>query len=124
MALCVMKASQVEKLELELIAEERRLRQHLLHVLPEAAASGSNVFTNSEFNPSGLPVHQFRSDAEGLLNSARQCLRLREVVGLQAEGSVGAVFLEACQENASSDPQRRGPRKLASSVIQALRHDT
>jgi hypothetical protein len=111
-------------LELELIAKEGRLRKHLLHVLPEAAESGSNVFTNSEFNPSGLPAHLFRSDAESLLNSARECLRLRGVVGLQAEGSVGAIFLEACEENASSDPQRRGPRKLASSVLQALSHDT
>ena len=119
-----MKAPQVEKLEVELNAEEAKLRQHLLHVLPEAAESGSSVFTNSEFNPSGLPTHLFRSDAESLLNSARECVRLREVVGLQTEGSVGAIFLEACQENASSDPQRRGPRKLAASVLQALSHDT
>jgi hypothetical protein len=119
-----MKASQVEKLELELVAEENKLRQHLLRVLPDAAESGSNLFTNSEFNPSNLPAHQFRSDAESLLNGARACVRLRELVGSQAEGSVGAMFLEACKENASSDPQRRGPRKLASSVLQALRHDT
>jgi hypothetical protein len=119
-----MKPSQIEKLELELEAQENRLRQHLLRVLPDAAENGSNAFTNSEFNPSGLPAHLFRSDAESLLSSARDCVRLREAVGLQAEGSVGAIFLQACKENASSDPQRRGPRKLASSVLQALGHDT
>lgn len=119
-----MKISKLEKLELELAAEEEKLRQHLLCVLPEAAKSGSSVFTNSEFNPSNLPAHLFRTDAEGLLNSARQCVRLREVVGLGPEGSVGAIFLEACQEHASKNPQRRGPRKLASSVLLALSHDT
>ena len=119
-----MKPAQVERLELELVAEEDRLRKHLLRVLPDAAESGSNVFTNSEFNPSNLPAHHLRSDAESLLNSARTCVRLRELIGSQAEGSVGAIFLGACKENASRDPQRRGPRKLASSVLQALSHDT
>lgn len=119
-----MKASQVEKLELELAAEEEKLRRHLLRVLPGAAESGSSIFTNSEFNPSSLPAHLFRTDAESLLISARECVRLREVVGLAPEGSIGAIFLEACQEHASKDPQRRGPRKLASSLLQALSHDT
>lgn len=119
-----MKTSKFEKLELELAAEEEKLRQHLLRILPEAAESGSSVFTNSEFNPSSLPAHLFRSDAESLLNSARECVRLREVVGLGSDGSVGAIFIEACQEHASRDPQRRGPRKLASSVLLALSHDT
>jgi hypothetical protein len=107
-----------------LAAEEKKLRQHLLHVLPEAAESGFSVFTNSEFNPSNLPAHLFRSDAESLLNGARECVRLREVVGLGSEGSVGAIFLEACREHASNNPQRRGPRNLASSVLLALSHDT
>ncbi|WP_116807243.1 hypothetical protein [Steroidobacter cummioxidans] len=115
-----MKTSKFEKLELELAAEEEKLKQHLLRVLPEAAESGSNVFTNTEFNPSNLPSHLFGSDAEILLNGARECLRLRRAVGLDSKGSVGAIFLEACQEHASRDPQARGPRKLASSVLRAL----
>ncbi|WP_218042529.1 hypothetical protein [Steroidobacter gossypii] len=118
-----MKTSKLEKVELELATKEEKLRQHLLHVLPEAAESGSSVFTNSEFNPSNLPAHLFRSDAESLLNSARECVRLREVMGLDSEGSIGAIFLEACQGHASKNPQRRGPRKLASSVLLALSHD-
>lgn len=119
-----MKTSQIEKLERELATEEATLRQHLLHVLPEVAESGSSLFVNSEFNPWNLPAHSFRSDAESLLNSARECVRLREVVGLDTEGSVGALFLEACREDASRDPHRRGPRKLASSLLQALSRDT
>lgn len=117
-----MKTSKLETLELA--TEEEKLRQHLLRVLPEAADGGSNVFTNSEFNPSDLPAHLFRSDAEILLNGARECLRLRRAAGLDSEGSIGAIFLEACQEHASGDPQRRGPRKLASSVLRALGHGT
>jgi hypothetical protein len=119
-----MKRSRAEKLDLELAAEEEKLRRHLLRVLPDAAESGSSIFTNSEFNPSSLPAHFFRPDAESLLNSARECVRLRDVVGLAAEGSIGAMFLDACQEHASKNSQRRGPRKLASSLLQALTHDT
>lgn len=119
-----MKTLKLEKLERELEAEEEKLRQHLLRILPEAAESGSSVFTNSEFNPSNLPAHLFRSDAESLLSGAQTCVRLREAIGLSSAGSVGAIFLEACQEHASKHPQRRGPRKLASSVLLALSHDT
>ena len=119
-----MKTSQAEKLQLALAAEEEKLRQHLLRVLPEAAESGSSVFTNSEFNPSKLPAHLFRADAESLLQSARECVRLREIIGLSPENSVGGVFLAACQEHSSKNPQRRGPRKLASSLLRALGHDT
>jgi len=119
-----MKTSQIEKLERELAAEEEMLKQHLLSALPEAAESGSDIFTNSEFNPSNLPEHLFRTDAESLLSGARECVRLREVIGLDPEGSIGAVFLGACREHASTNPQRRGPRKLASSLLQVLSHDT
>ena len=80
-----MKTSQVEKLELQLVAEEKELKQHLLRVLTDAAESGSNIFTNSEFNPSILPVHLFRSDAENLLNRGPgSASGLRELVGLQS----------------------------------------
>jgi hypothetical protein len=119
-----MKTSQVEKFELLLAGEEDKLRRHLVRVLPEAADTGSSVFTNSEFNPSNLPAHLFRSDAETLLQNARECVRLRDLIGLSLEDSVGAKFLAACEEHASNDPQRRGPRKLALSLLEALRHDT
>ncbi len=119
-----MKTSQVEKFELLLAGEEDKLRRHLLRVLPEVADTGSSVFTNSQFNPSNLPPHLLRSDAESLLQNARECVRLRELIQLSPEGSVGGIFLAACEEHASNDPQRRGPRKLALSVLEALRHDT
>ena len=119
-----MKTSRVEKLELELEAEESQLRERLLRVLPEAAVSGSNVFTNSEFNPSNWPPHLFRSDAESLLQSARACMGLRNAIGLDPAGSVGHLFLSACEENGSRSEQRRGPRKLAASLLQAISHGT
>jgi hypothetical protein len=118
-----MKTSQVEKFEL-LLASEEELRSHLLRVLPEVVDSGSSVFTNSQFNPSKLPAHLFRSDAETLLQNARGCVRLRDLIGLSLEGSIGGMFLAACQEHASKNPQRRGPRKLALSLLNAIRHDT
>ena len=117
-----MKTSRIENLELELAAEESQLRQQLLRVLPDAAKSGSNVFTNSQFNPSNLPAHLFRPDAESLLECARECVRLRKLIGVDAEGSVGALFLAVCEENASTNEHRRGPRKLAASLLHSLTH--
>lgn len=117
----VMKTSRTEKLELELAVEESQLRQHLLRILPDAAESGSSVFTNSEFNPSALPAYLFRPDAETLLNSARECIRLRTLIGVDAAGSVGALFLGACEEHANGNQHLRGPRKLAASLLNSLR---
>lgn len=119
-----MKTSKLDKLEHELVAEEAKLREHLLRILPEVAESGSSVFTNSEFNPSKLPAHMFRTDAESLLGRARECIRLREALGVDLAGSVGAIFLAACEEHGSKDPQRRGPRRLASSLLLALGNGT
>ena len=116
--------SRIDKLELELEAAERQLRKQLLRILPEAAVGGSNPFTNSEFNPSFLPPHLFRSDAEDLLEAARECIRLREEIGFDAAGSIGSLFLAACEENGSRNEHRRGPRKLAESLLRALSHDT
>lgn len=123
-ALCVMKTSRMDKLEIELNAEESKLRQHLLRILPGAAESGSNVFSNSEFNPSNLQSHHFRSDAEALLSSARECVRMRQEMGLDITGSVGALFLGSCEEHASGNQQRRGPRKLAAALLNSLAHGT
>lgn len=114
----------MKKLELGVEAEERRLRDMLLHVLPEAADSGSNPFTNSEFNPSSLQPRLFHQEAESLLQLAQACIRLRNVAGIDSAGSVGALFLSACAENGSGDEQRRGPRKLAASLLAAIQNAT
>ena len=108
-----MKASQVDKRELELMTEEESLRQQLLRVLPDAAESGSSVFTNSEFNPSNLPAHLFFGHAESLLNSARECVRLRDALGLQVEGSVWSYLprslpRERQQRSSASWPTKVG----------------
>ena len=119
-----MKTSRIDRLEIELHAEEAKLRQHLLHLLPDVANSGSDVFSNSAFNPSNLQPHQFRSDAEALLASARDCVRMRQDIGLDTANSVGALFLSACEEHASHNQQRRGPRKLAAALLNSLAHAT
>jgi hypothetical protein len=119
-----MKTSRTDRLGIELEAEERRLKERLLQILPESAESGSNPFTSSEFNPSNLRAHQFHQDAESLLSSAQECVRLREAIGLDSAGIVGALFLEACEENGSKNEQRRGPRKLAAALLQAVKHAT
>jgi hypothetical protein len=119
-----MKTSRLDKLKLEMESQEKRLESHLRRILPEAAESGANPFTNSEFNPSALLTHQFHPDAESLLESAQECIRLRNQIGIDTAASVGALFLEACKENGSKNEQRRGPRKLAAALLLAIEHGT
>ena len=49
---------------------------------------------------------------------AKQSIELRSRLGLEIEGTVGQLYLSACTEASNGDnPQRRGPRKLASWLL-------
>jgi len=110
-----------DKFTRQLESTERQFRDRLLALLPEAAKTGSPVFTNTTFNPHNVRPHLFRADADELLEDARACLRLREQLDLPALGSVGDLFIEACRESADLDnPHRRGPRRLAQSLLDTL----
>jgi hypothetical protein len=110
-----------DKFTRELESMERQFRDRLLGLLPNRAQSGSAVFTNTTFNPHNLPPHLFRTDADELLEEAQVCLRLREQRDLPVTGSVGYVFIEACQEAANMEnPHRRGPRRLAEALLERL----
>lgn len=108
-----------EKFERQIEALETALRDRLLRLLPEAVESGAYLFTNSEFNPSGL--HRFHPDAEELLQQAHECVRLREQIDLSVLGSVGHLFIAICEEHASRDPHARGNRRLAETLLMQLR---
>jgi hypothetical protein len=110
-----------DKFTLQLESMERQFRDRLLEILPNAARTGSPVFTNTTFNPHNLQTHLFRTDADELLDEAQACLRLREQLGLPLPGSVGYWFLEACQASANlKNPHRRGPRRLAQALLETL----
>jgi hypothetical protein len=113
--------SQSKKLELQIEVAETAFRDRLLGLLPGAATSGANLFTNSDFNPSSLLPQHFHPDADDLLQQARECIRLREQIGIVAPDTVGNLFLKACEENASKNPHRRGPRRLAETLLAQLR---
>jgi hypothetical protein len=105
----------------ELESLERDFRDRLLRLLPEAATTGSSVFTNKGFNPHHLPPHLLRRDADELLENAQACLRMREQLGLPTPGSLGDLFIEACRESADIDnPHRRGPRRLAQALLETF----
>jgi hypothetical protein len=110
-----------DKFTRQLETMERQFRDRLLGLLPKAAKTGSAVFTNTTFNPHQLRPHLFRTDADELLEEAQACLRLREQLDLPVIGSVGYVFIEACQEAANiENPHRRGPRRLAEALLETL----
>ena len=118
-----MKRDRVAETETNLLAPEARLRDALLAVLPEVALSGALLFTNHTNNPHGLPISKLWPQAESIYADAVSCLEMRVAIGIPAEDSTGQLFLAACEEAASSDEHRRGPRKLAASLLERLSHE-
>ena len=115
-----MKAKQIEKLEKQLQFVESELNQKLLSVLPQAIKNGADLYTNSEFNPYGLIPSQHR-DNEDLLLLSKSCIDLRTSLHLNPKGSVGYLYLSACQESGDlSNEHRRGPRKLSEWLLSEL----
>jgi hypothetical protein len=119
-----MKSLAAAKIESQLLREEAALRERLQTVLPAAAESGRDVFTNSRFNAHGLLHAHLSSVSEELLASAEKCIAWRSAIGLPVEQSVGQLFIAACEERASSAPHARGPRRLAAGLLAELPHAT
>ena len=95
----------------------KRLRQ----VLRMADGSGADLFTNSRFNPHGLLEAHLLPEAEQFLALARECVALRERLGLTVNGSVGELYLRGCAEAADlADEHRCGPRRLAEWLLQEI----
>ena len=112
-----MKRDRNAEQEQALLSAEAGLRQVLRDILPSVAVSGAPLFLNSRYNP----LH-FRplEEAEALFERALACVEQRETLGLPVAGSVGRRFIEACEEAASANEQRRGPRKLAAWLFDAI----
>jgi hypothetical protein len=116
-----MKASRQSALEHQLLATEADLRQRLLDVLPRAVSTGEAVFLSGRFLPSNYQESWVSPDGKSLLVAADDCLAQREVLGLPLVGTVGALYLEACEEASdASNHDRRGPRKLAAWLLSQL----
>ncbi len=99
---------------------EAKLLEHLLRVLPAVVNTGEPLFTNSRFNPHGLLEGHLSKEAEALIDLSLACVEMRESLDLPVSGSVGKLFVEACEEAASSDEHRRGPRRLAAALFATL----
>jgi hypothetical protein len=118
-----MKRDRVAETETNLRAAEARLRDALLAVLPDVALSGASLFTNHAHNPHGLPIAKLWPQAESIYADALACLEMRAAIGLPADDSTGQLFLAACEEAGSSNEHRRGPRKLAASLLERLSYE-
>ncbi len=104
-------------------AAEATLRESLVEFLPSVVKSGGHLFTNSHYNPHKLPPYHFSKKAEALIDFSLAIVEMREALGLPVAGSVGQLFIDSCEENASSNEHRRGPRKLAAALLANLSHD-
>ena len=102
---------------------ETNLRESLLEILPIVAKTGQQLFMNSRFNPHSLPTHNLSKQAEALLETSLACVEMREALRLPVAGTVGNLYLVACEESASSNEHRREPRKLAAAILELLNHD-
>ena len=116
-----MKATRQSALERQLFVTEADFRALLLEILPRAAKSGEALFLGGRFLHSTYQEWWISPDANTLLAAADDCLAQREALGLPFEGTIGALFLAACDEAAdASNHDRRGPRKLAASLLSQL----
>ena len=116
-----MRQRQRQRLEGELTASENELVDVLREILPYAIQTGFDPFTNSQYNPHNL-LHLDES-VERCVRLAQDSVRLRSELYI-VEPGIGAAYLEKCAELADLDnPHRRGPRRLAASLMERLNDD-
>lgn len=110
------------KLEAQLSASEAELRELLLQALPHTAEHGDFLFYNSDYRPEYLRLHQLDPSCEALISLSRECVALREQLGLTVQGSPGQLYISACNESTqAANENRRGPRQLAAWLLNELR---
>ncbi len=119
-----MKRDRLAEIEKGLIEAEASLRSMLLETLTQDPDAGASLLVNSAHLPVGYPRSRLTARGESLYQHACTCLRLREQLRLPAQGSVGALFVAACAENASEGENRLGPRRLAKSLVERLADET
>jgi hypothetical protein len=116
-----MKAARQKKVEVRLQAAETELCDMLKRLLPKTAVSGNMPFFNSEYLPDSVRPHWLPHESRALLMLAKQCVQLRETIGVEINGSVGQLYFLACQEAANmNDDHGRGPRRLAACLLREL----
>ena len=113
-------SARAAKKETQLAEQELLLRERLLSLLPSAIERAADLFTNSRFNPHRLPVAKIGALPQALLTEAQSCVMLRESLQLPVLGSVGQLFLSACEERASLAANSLGPRRLAERLQASL----
>ena len=119
----LMKRDRADEAEKLLRDTEASLRTMLMSELPKVIETGAALFVNSEFVPHGFPKTQVFGKGQAFYRVARDCLGLREILSLPTTGTVGALFLEACAENASESDNRLGPKRLAAALLERLAHE-
>lgn len=116
-----MNASRKIKIEARIAATENELLDLLADALPYTEEHGDMLFFNSAFHPNYVKPHQIGQLSERLLSLSSEAVAFREQVGLPIVGSVGQVFLAACEEASDlTNHHRRGPRQLATWLLGEL----
>jgi hypothetical protein len=119
-----MKRDRIAEAERLLGEAETSLRAMLLESLPRVAETGASLLANSDYLPVGFPRSRVSAQGELFYQHSRTCLGMREALNLPTEGTVGALFIAACAQNASEDGNRLGPRRLAMSLAERLANET
>lgn len=114
------KSSANDKAHQRLVLAEADLVATLRRVLPDACTGRLDLFSNSHFNKHRLNQGHLAPIAEKLLDASNRCVALRQELKLPAEDSIGAMYLAACVERASDDPNALGPRRLAARLLAQL----
>jgi len=117
-----MSLARLKKQESILEATEADLHELLAQALPGVVRSGDMLFFNAENLPPEVQPHWLPKESQAALDLATTCISLREELGKPILGTVGQLFLSACNEAANSDNEhRRGPRQLAAWLLEELK---
>jgi hypothetical protein len=114
--------SRREKQRAQLSTIEAELRRRLVDALKRVARGEDSLFfTTVEFNPFSLPAHVLSKNSAELSELALKSLRLRDILGERATGSVGEMLRAALRDAAcTADHNRLGPQRLAAKLLDEL----
>ena len=120
-----MKSTRLAMLGKKLHDAEDILQKRLLAVLPRIQKTSEMLFLNTKNMPPQYRPNWLPKESDELHNLATECVSLREQCGSNDEPSIGELFLAACRESGDMEnPQRRGPRRLATWVLKELKRLT
>ena len=102
-------------------SSERSLREAIIDRMESSPNSGVALLVNGRHFPRLAGKGNVLDAAEAFEVGASSCVDLRMTLGLPVVGSVGKLFLDACQELSNSEHHMNNPKPLCEALLRALK---